>query len=216
MGAGLFFGGGTILSLGRAPLEACGCAAPKQTCCAGGSRDSLLGPLDPPPWLALPWVEEAPRLIVAPRLLGRAPRHLPLRLAAPDPLPFSWLCVPWLHPRYSGRRTSWAASACLVAPPCAPAWLPGALSGGRRSLPQPSVIIYLWPKTDLISLMSSSGSHESSTWAGSHCLLSNPMSSSTCPAPVSIQGINARMTGKISLATGGNLVRDTIVISSTP
>ncbi len=216
MGEGLFFGGGTILNLDRAPLETWGCAAPKRTCGAGGSRDSLPGPLDPLPWLVFLSVEEAPWLTVAPRLLGRAPRHPSLRPAAPGPLPFTWLCVPWLHPRYSGRRTSWAASACSAAPPCAPAWLLRVLSGGRRSLPHLSVIIYLWPNTDLISLMSSSGSHESSTWAGSHCLLSNPMSSSTCPAPVSIQGMNARMTGKISLAIGGNLVRATIVISSTP
>jgi hypothetical protein len=49
LGEGLLFGGGTTLSLDRAPLGAWGRAAPKRTCNVGGSRASLLGPLGPPP-----------------------------------------------------------------------------------------------------------------------------------------------------------------------
>ncbi len=94
LGEGLFFGGGTTLNLDRAPLKTWGCAAPKRTCGAGGSRDSLLGPLDPPPWLTPPWVEGAPQLGVTPRVLGRAPRHPPCGPATPGLPPLSWLDTP--------------------------------------------------------------------------------------------------------------------------
>ncbi len=216
MGGGLFFGGGIILGLGRAPHPTCECGIPNGAGGTGGSRYPPLSPLAPPLGLAFLWAMGVPWLAVPPRFLGRAPRHLPPGLADSCLPPFSRLRVPWLHPRYSGNRTSWAAPAGSARSSCAPTGPPGALSSRNRSLSHPSVIMYLWPNTDLISLISSSGSHESSTWAGNYCLLSNPMSSSTWPAPVSIQGIYARITGKISLATGGSLVQATTVISSTP
>ncbi len=62
--------------------------------------------------------------------------------------------------------------------------------------PHSSVIMNWCPNAHFISRISSSGSHESSTWIGNHCRLASPMSISTGHAPVSIHGMKAESLGK--------------------
>ncbi len=74
-----------------------------------------------------------------------------------------------------------------------------------------TMIIYMCPNAYFMSRMSSSGSHKSSMCGGSHCVLSSPMSKSTDPPSMLIQGIIALITGNMSptclnLATVKNVV----------
>jgi hypothetical protein len=94
LGEGLLLGGGTTLSLARAPLGAWGRAAPRRTCGVGGSRASLPGLPGLPPCAAPPRVGGAPRLEAIPQVLGRAPRHPPLGPVVLAPPMFPGLHVP--------------------------------------------------------------------------------------------------------------------------